>query len=145
MSIATVKIHLLLNDVHGTWHYFNKEVPERKFADDVFLYCLTEGNFIKNDNFERIEAVFNNHVIVEDIDNYFNTFKLEFLFDNRDEIFIGTVHSYDTSDELQKDEVEYLWIQSLEDKDYFIYWLGDPIIKRQLEIEHQNKKHDSET
>jgi hypothetical protein len=37
----------------------------------------------------------------------------------------------------------YLWIQSLDDKEYFIYWLGDPVIKRQLEEE--NKKYDSET
>jgi hypothetical protein len=39
--------------------------------------------------------------------------------------------------------LEYLWIQSLDDKEYFIYWLGDPVIKRQLEEE--NKKYDSET
>lgn len=32
--------------------------------------------------------------------------------------------------EYDDDEVEYLWIQSQDDKDYFIYWLGDPIIKR---------------
>ena len=39
--------------------------------------------------------------------------------------------------------LEYLWIQSQDDKEYFIYWLGDPVIKRQLEEE--NKKYDSET
>ncbi len=39
--------------------------------------------------------------------------------------------------------LEYLWIQSQDDKEYFIYWLGDPVIKRHLEEE--NKKYDSET
>ena len=39
--------------------------------------------------------------------------------------------------------LEYLWIQSQDDKEYFIYWLGDPVIKRQLEEE--NKKYDFET
>ena len=34
-------------------------------------------------------------------------------------------------------------INFLYDKEYFIYWLGDPVIKRQLEEE--NKKYDSET
>lgn len=77
-------------------------------------------------------------VVNIDFDWYFDTFKLEFQFNDKDEIFIGTVHSFDTSDELEKDEVEYLWIQSLDDKEYFIYWLGDPVIKRQLEEE--NKK-----
>jgi hypothetical protein len=118
-------------------------VLEQKFVNDVFLLCLTEGNIVKNDNFEFFENTFQNHVVVEDINKYFDTFKLEFQFNNWDEIFIGTVHSFDTSDELEKDEVEYLWIQSLDDKEYFIYWLGDPVIKRQLEEE--NKKYDSET
>lgn len=121
MNTETVKIHLLLNDVHGIWHYFNKEVLEQKFVNDVFLLCLTEGNIVKNDNFEFFENTFQNHVVVEDINKYFDTFKLEFQFNNWDEIFIGTVHSFDTSDELEKDEVEYLWIQSLDDKEYFIY------------------------
>ena len=51
MNTEMVKIHLLLNDVHGIWHYFNKEVSEQKFVNDVFLLCLTEGNLVKNDNF----------------------------------------------------------------------------------------------
>lgn len=34
--------------------------------------------------------------------------------------------------------LEYLWIQSQDDKEYFIYWLGDPVIKRQLEEENKN-------
>lgn len=110
MNTETVKIHLLLNDVHGIWHYFNKEVLEQKFVNDVFLLCLTEGNIVKNDNFEFFENTFQNHVVVEDINKYFDTFKLEFQFNDKDEIFIGTVHSFDTSDELEKDEVEYLWI-----------------------------------
>lgn len=43
----------------------------------------------------------------------------------------------------EEQSLEYLWIQSLDDKEYFIYWLGDPVIKRHLEEE--NKKYDSET
>lgn len=58
------------------------------------------------------------------------------------------IKSYSMKDSLKINTVvgqslEYLWIQSQDDKEYFIYWLGDPVIKRQLEEE--NKKYDSET